>query len=85
VVSREEVETGFALPLIVTARGGAFMGEWKPPEKIVHERVRDDPMTAHFIHQCSGVSVKYTDTGIPSIPLSAFSRRQSFCAGIVFQ
>ncbi len=62
-----------------------LLGKWKPQEKIVHEKVKDDPVTAHFIQQCSSVSAKYIDTGIPNISLSAFSRRPSFCAGIIFQ
>jgi spore photoproduct lyase len=41
------------------------MGGWKPKEIIIHEKVRDDPVTTHFIQQCPGVPVKYTDSGIP--------------------
>ena len=49
------------------------MGEWTPQEKIVLEKVGDNPVTAYFIPQCSGVSAKYTDIGIPNIPISALS------------
>jgi len=38
---------------------------WKPKEIIVHEKVRNDPVTTHFIQQCPGVPVKYTNSGIP--------------------
>ena len=41
------------------------MAGWKPKEIIVHEKVRNDPVTTHFIEKCPGVSVKYTDNGIP--------------------
>ena len=38
---------------------------WKPKEIIVHEKVRNDPVTTHFIEQCPGVPVKYINNGIP--------------------
>jgi len=41
------------------------MAGWKPKEIIVHKKVRDDPVTTHFIQQCPGVPVKYTNSGIP--------------------
>jgi len=41
------------------------MVAWNPKEIIVHEKVRNDPVTTHFVRQCSGVPVKYTDSGIP--------------------
>jgi spore photoproduct lyase len=41
------------------------MSGWKPKEIIVHENVRNDPVTIYFIQQCPGVPVKYTDSGIP--------------------
>jgi hypothetical protein len=41
------------------------MSGWKPKEIIVHEKVRNDPVTIYFIQQCPGVPVKYTDSGIP--------------------
>ena len=41
------------------------MAGWKPKEIIVHEKVRNDPVTTHFIQQCPGVQVKYTNSGIP--------------------
>lgn len=37
---------------------------WKPKEIIVHEKVRNDPVTIHFFRQCGGVPVKYTNSGI---------------------
>jgi len=40
------------------------MTEWKPKEIIVHEKVKDDPVTVHLIQQCPGVPVQYIDTGI---------------------
>jgi len=41
------------------------MAAWKPKEIIIHNKVRNDPVTIHFVQQCSGVPVKYTDSGIP--------------------
>jgi len=41
------------------------MAGWKPKEIIVHEKVRNDPVTNHFIQQCPGVPVKHTNSGIP--------------------
>ena len=41
------------------------MAGWKPKEIIVHEKVRNDPVTTHFIERCPGIPVKYTDNGIP--------------------
>lgn len=41
------------------------MVAWKPKEIIVNKNVRNDPVTTHFIQQCSGVPVKYADSGIP--------------------
>lgn len=41
------------------------MSGWKPKEIIVHEKVGNDPVTIYFIQQCPGVSVKYTNSGIP--------------------
>jgi len=56
------------------------MGEWTPQEKIVHEKVKNDPVTTHFIQRCPGVSAKYTDTEIPNI--SSFgSRAQKYRSG----
>lgn len=31
----------------------------------MHEKVRNDPVTTHFIQQCPSVTVKYTNSGIP--------------------
>ncbi len=41
------------------------MNKWKPKEIIVHETVRDDPVTNHFLEQCTGLPVKYVQSGIP--------------------
>jgi len=41
------------------------MVAWKPKEIIVHEKVRNDPVTIHFVKQCAGVPVKYINSGIP--------------------
>jgi len=41
------------------------MVAWKPKEIIVHEKVRDDTVTIHFVKQCAGVPVKYINSGIP--------------------
>jgi len=38
---------------------------WKPKEIIVHESVRDDSVTTYFLEQCSGIPVKYVQSGIP--------------------
>ena len=40
--------------------GGSMM-RWKPGEIIVHEKLKKDPVAAHFIHQCPSVPVRYTD------------------------
>jgi spore photoproduct lyase len=36
---------------------------WIPKEIIVHETVRNDPVTTHFLSQCPGSLVKYTTNG----------------------
>jgi spore photoproduct lyase len=36
---------------------------WKPNEIIVHENVKNDPVTVNFIGQCKDVPVKYVDNG----------------------
>jgi len=41
------------------------MNTWKPREIIVHETVRDDPVTTFFIGQCPGVSVRFVESGSP--------------------
>lgn len=38
---------------------------WKPKEIIVHETVRDDPVTTYFLEQCPDTPVKYVQSGIP--------------------
>jgi spore photoproduct lyase len=37
---------------------------WKPKEIIIHETVRDDPVTIYFLEQCPGIMVKYVKSGI---------------------
>ena len=39
--------------------------QWRPKEIIIHESVKDDPITHHFLDQCPGIPVKYVTTGIP--------------------
>ena len=41
------------------------MASWKPKEIIVHEKVRNDPVTTYFIQQCPDIPVRYTNSGIP--------------------
>ncbi|MBN1848713.1 MAG: hypothetical protein JW932_09025 [Deltaproteobacteria bacterium] len=41
------------------------MSAWRPKEIIIHEKVRNDPVTNHVIEQCPGIPVKYIDNGIP--------------------
>jgi len=41
------------------------MASWKPKEIIIHDKVRSDPVTSHFIQQCLSVPVKYTNSGNP--------------------
>jgi hypothetical protein len=38
---------------------------WKPSEIIVHERVRDDPATIHFLNQCQDVPVRLARSSDP--------------------
>ena len=38
---------------------------WKPNEIIVHETVRDDPVTNYLLEQCPDISVKFVQSGIP--------------------
>jgi spore photoproduct lyase len=40
------------------------MGSWKPDEIIIHEMVKNDPVTIFFIEQCPGIPVKYVRSGI---------------------
>lgn len=35
---------------------------WKPKELIVHERVKEDPITQHILKLCQDVPVKYVNT-----------------------
>lgn len=39
--------------------------QWKPKEIIIHESVKDDPITRHFLDQCLGVPVKFVASGLP--------------------
>jgi spore photoproduct lyase len=41
------------------------MENWKPSEVIIHESVKDDPVTSYFLEQCPGVKVKYVSSGTP--------------------
>ena len=41
------------------------MGNWKPKEIIIHEKVGHDPVTKHILGQCKDIPVKYIDNGIP--------------------
>jgi spore photoproduct lyase len=41
------------------------MEQWKPKEIIIHQSVKDDPVTQYFVDQCQGVPVKYITSGIP--------------------
>ena len=41
------------------------MSAWKPKGIIIHDGVRNDPVTNHIIEQCPGVPVKYIGNGIP--------------------
>ena len=36
---------------------------WKPKEIIVHETVKDDPITNFFLDQCRQVPVKHISSG----------------------
>jgi spore photoproduct lyase len=44
---------------------GEKMENWKPNEIIIHESVKDDLATIHFLGQCPSVRVKYVSSGIP--------------------
>jgi spore photoproduct lyase len=39
--------------------------QWTPKEIIIHESVRDDPITRHFLAQCLGIPVKFVASGLP--------------------
>jgi spore photoproduct lyase len=39
--------------------------QWKPKEIIIHELVKDDPITRHFLERCPGIPVKYVTSGLP--------------------
>ena len=39
--------------------------QWRPKEIIIHESVKDDPITHHFLDHCPDIPVKYVTTGIP--------------------
>ena len=40
------------------------MSDWRPKEIIVHETVRDDPVTTRLLNKCPGTPVKYVTRGI---------------------
>ena len=39
------------------------MSRWRPREIIIHEKVRQDPVTIHILEQCEGVPVRYVGSG----------------------
>lgn len=39
--------------------------QWRPKEIIVHESVKNDPITHYFSEQCPGIPVKYVTSGLP--------------------
>ena len=39
--------------------------QWKPREIIVHEAVRDDPVSKRILKACPGVQTKFISTGLP--------------------
>ena len=39
---------------------------WKPKEILVHEEVRDDPVTKRILDHCNGVPVRFTESGAPN-------------------
>lgn len=43
------------------------MTNWKPKEIIVHETVRDDPVTIDLLNRCPGTPIKYVTSGIAKI------------------
>jgi spore photoproduct lyase len=51
--------------------GGRNM--WKPNEIIVHDSVKDDPATLHFLNQCENVPVKYVHDGRAASVIKASS------------
>ena len=38
--------------------------QWRPKEVIIHQEVKDDPITHHFLDRCPDIPVKYVTTGI---------------------
>ena len=44
---------------------------WKPKEIIIHEKVKNDPVTAHFLEQCQDVPVKYVTSATPKVVVQA--------------
>ena len=41
------------------------MQMWKPQEIIIHEKVRQDPVTLSIVKQCPGIPIISVNTGIP--------------------
>jgi len=39
------------------------MAKWKPKEIIVHEKIRNDPVTDHVLERCKGIPIKYVKNG----------------------
>jgi spore photoproduct lyase len=47
------------------------MSKWEPKEIIVHKTVKDDSVTTFFLEQCSGIPVKYVNSGTRKTIVSA--------------
>lgn len=47
------------------------MVTWKPSEIVVHDTVRNDPVTQFFLGQCAGTPVKYVRSGTPNAVVKA--------------
>lgn len=41
------------------------MSNWIPKEIIVHEKVKNDPVTEHILRTCKEIPVKYVSSGVP--------------------
>jgi len=40
------------------------MANWRPKEIIVHEKIRDDPVTEYILRKCKGVPVRHVNSGV---------------------
>jgi len=47
------------------------MSTWRPSEIIVNEKVKDDPVTKHFLEECPNTPVKYVKDGKPNTVVEA--------------